>query len=651
MSKNKFIVLSLILLFTLLTGCGPYISISGQVVDQHGHSVKGIKVAINGTIEETDSLGRYSISIPNVESSKKVNVTFDGLYLGFESKTRTIEVYKGQDYPMGKVELSRIKASIEGHVNMPVNYSDSTATPTSTPVNLPVMQKKQYVPGEVIVKFKNAIKPGAAKMLSDKMDVQILSTSPKGNFATIKTTDQIEKTIASLEKRQDVEYAEPNYYVYPMSVAKSTAKPQNTTTHNLSAQNLTAQSPTAQNITVQNITPKNTRPMSFYDDTYFDDQWNMHAINMQNAWERYYGDSDVTVAVLDTGIKKGHMDLDDNILWDLGKDFVDDDDDPSEGWIAHGTYVASIIGAIPDNGTGIAGINHNVSIVPIKILKSVNNDEAWGTTEDLIAGLEYAIYDADVDIINLSIAVNVSGSDNVRAIADLLDEAEDRDILVVAAAGNQNESEPDFPASYPSVLSVGAVGPTLQPASYTNHGVDIYAPGGDYYLYPVSNKNCIRALSPNGVDWVQGTSIASAHAAGVAALILSHTPGLSAASIRYRMMNSSLDLAYESDEHAGLLDAWRAIENENHARIFVFLGRESFDQFTYNTEESTYSYVQDNENYFRLANVEPGSSRYIFAWVDSDNDGALSDNDLFAKRLLQIDEGDEIDLELNLAYY
>ena len=618
MRSSKLIVLSLLLLVTLLSGCGTYISITGQVVDQNNHNVKGIKVSAAGDTVETDNLGRFTVTVSNVESSKDIDVTIDGRYLGFESKTRTITVFKGQDFAMGKIELFRSKAAIEGTINIPLGLNSFGATPMSTPVGLSVANKKQqYVPGEVIVKFRDTVTPQSVDQLSGKMQLQVLSKSQSGHIVTVKATDTVEKTVAALEKRQDVEYAEPNYYVYPLGMSKTQSSP-------------------------------NIQPLS--NDTYYDDQWNLQAINIENAWDRgYLGDSEVTVAVLDTGIKRDIPDLDDNILWDLGKDCVDDDDDPSESWESHGTYVASIIGATPGNWTGIAGINDRVSIVPIRILRSVDNDGAWGTAADLAEGLEWAIYDADVDIINLSVALDANYS---STIADLLDKAEEKGILVVAAAGNEKQTAPDFPASYSTVLSVGAVGPTLQPASYTNHGVDIYAPGGDYSLYPVSNNNCIRAIGANGVDWVQGTSFASAHVAGVAALVLSveENQTLSAAGLRARLRNTALERAYSAKE-GGLVDAFRAIENKDHARLFVFMGQESFSQFTYKTEESTYSYPKDNANWFRLATVDPGANRHLYVWVDRDADDTLSDNDWFAEKQLTIRAGDELDVTLNMDFY
>lgn len=621
MKKNVLIVLSIFALVSLLVGCRPYISITGQVVDQHQHPVRGIIVTGGGSESETNAAGSFTLSVPDVEAPKDITITIDGNKIGFPKITKTLQLFTGQSCPAGVIQLDRLTASVDGSISIPLDALSVASVQSSTPVNLPTLKKGTYAPGEVIVKFKNTIQPQSVELLSEKMNIQILSTvsTTKGQILTIKTNDDIEKTITTLKKRSDVEYAEPNYYVYPLSVPA----------------------------------PKGAKLQNYYNDPYYSDQWNLQAINVENAWRNeYIGSSQVTVAVLDTGIKKGISDLDNNILWGLGKDFIDNDDDPSESWTSHGTNVASIIGAIPDNGTGIAGINHNVSIVPIRILHSADNDAAgaWGTVDELIAGLEYAIYEARVDIINLSVAIDVSTS-NVPAVSDMLDNAEKEGVLVIAAAGNEKQDTPDFPASYPTVLSVGAVGPTLQPASYTNRGVDIYAPGGDYYLYPVSASNCVRALGAIGSEWVQGTSIASAHVAGVAALILAEHPDYTPAGLRSRLKNTALDFAYPQDQgYVGLVDALRAITNIEHARIFVFFGQENFNQFSYDTNESTYAYAQDNQNYFRLASVDTGN-RTIYAWVDTDGDGKLSNDDLFAEKSLNIAKGDELHLSLQMSRY
>lgn len=612
MNKKRLSGLCLILLIFLISGCMSFdgLHISGRVVDQNGKAVAGIKVVCNGTSDVTDKWGKFNFSHANVETPRDIKISFSGANLGFESSERTIRIYPDTDKNIGDVTLERVKAFIYGTVEV-----DSSLLPNSVEllnseeVKLPQQTKPEYAEGEIIVKFKEGIiTTQSVTLLSQSMGLELMDTFSESKFVTFKTDQDTLETIEELKKRPDVEFAEPNYYIYPLNTA----------------------------------TPQGYIP--YCNDPYFDDQWNLQAINLVNAWKsRGNGSSSVIVAVLDTGIQH-HSDLDHNILWELGKDYVDNDDDPSTWFDSHGTQVASIIGAIPNNYQGIAGINEDVSIVPIRILQYTNNDGAWGKTTDLLKGLDYAIYTANADIINLSVAIDTPWYE-MDSVNEMIQLAEDAGVLIVAAAGNDGDSEPTYPARHSYVLSVGAVGPTLQPTSYTNRGVDIYAPGGDYYLYPVGIQNTIITLN----SWAQGTSLASAHVAGVAALILANE-NLSPAELRSRLKNTSLKLAYDENHNPGLIDAFRAVTNQEHSRIFVFVGEENWNSASYMSEESTYTYNQDGEDYFEIATVEPGA-RHIYAWIDWDNSGTLSSDDLFDHKFLYLEEGDEKYVQFDLSRY
>lgn len=614
MLKKKLLgVVSLLLLMTILSSCFGFdsIHITGRVVDQHGNYVAGMKIICQGSTDTTDSSGRFNLTIGDVKHPTDVKITFDGSKLGFATSEIPVRITPDTDKNMGNVELKRIKALIHGEVTLTLRAQSLAQPLAKEKVELPTNPGKAYPEGELLVKLRDGIEPQRMGLLSKEMDMQVVEKFSASNIVLVKTAGDLDEAISSLEERTDVEYAEPNYYVYPLDVA----------------------------------TPTSLRP----NDTYYTNQWNLQAINMELAWEKETGSHEVLVAVLDTGIQRGLPDLDRNIDWELGYDFVDNDDDASTWWNTHGTQVASIIGAIPDNHSGIAGINHDVSIVPIRILNSTSKIGTSGKTSELLLGIEHAI-NMQVDIINLSVAIDVYGYSDSKAVNELLAEAEAADILVVAAAGNDNDSHPTYPASNSNVLAVGAVGPTLQPASYTNHGVDIYAPGGDYYLYPVSTYNTIRT----SVGWAQGTSLASAHVAGVAALMLARNPYLDPDELRDRLKNTSLKLAYEESGNPGLLDAYRAITNTEHGRILVFAGTEDWNEFDYLPQESTYTYNQfiNNQwvNYYQISAL-PAGYHWIYAWIDWDGDERPSPNDSITKKLIYLDEGDLKKVDLNLELY
>lgn len=138
-------------------------------------------------------------------------------------------------------------------------------------------------------------------------------------------------------------------------------------------------------------------------DTYYP-LWNYNMLNLPAAWDEQKGNSNVIVAVLDTGISMTHLDLAANLV--SGYDFVDNDNDPSdtvyyneENQYSHGTHVAGIISAVTDNGIGIAGVAWNVKIMPIRVLGA----DGKGNSVDIIEGINWAVSHG-ANVINLSLA-------------------------------------------------------------------------------------------------------------------------------------------------------------------------------------------------------------------------------------------------------
>ena len=213
------------------------------------------------------------------------------------------------------------------------------------------------------------------------------------------------------------------------------------------------------------------------------------------AWDLETGSRDVIVAVVDSGIDTAHPDLAANVWTNPGEvengidddgngyiddirgwDFVGDDNQPVDSH-GHGTHVAGIIGAVGDNGTGMVGVNWQVSIMPLRFITAAD----YGTTADAIEAIEYAD-DNGADVINLS----WGGPSYSQALKNTIDAA---DALVVCAAGNEgNELDftPTYPASYDSanILTVAASDEDDHPAAFTNFSdslADVAAPGTNIY--------------------------------------------------------------------------------------------------------------------------------------------------------------------------
>jgi thermitase len=247
-------------------------------------------------------------------------------------------------------------------------------------------------------------------------------------------------------------------------------------------------------------------------------QWGLVRSRLGPAWTAGYGSADVTIAVVDTGVK-AVADLAGRLL--PGYDFANDDADATDD-AGHGTMTAGVLGAAGDNGIGAAGLCWSCRILPVKVLGA----DGRGSYSDIAEGIRYAA-DRGADIVNLSLG----GADDSQLLRDAVNYAVAKGALVVAAAGNDGHATKHYPAAFPAVLAVA--GSTVNDARYpwSNHGagwVDIAAPG------------CNLAQSTAGVvgDFC-GTSSAAPFVSGVAALLASVTPAPTAGQIRTALMSSA----------------------------------------------------------------------------------------------------------------
>ena len=324
-------------------------------------------------------------------------------------------------------------------------------------------------------------------------------------------------------------------------------------------------------------------------DELYDLQWNMPLIQAEAAWNISMGDG-VTVAVLDTGIAFEGVNLfgtDHSQAPDLaGTTFVDPYDAVNGGdhpvdEDGHGTHVTGTIVQSTDNGIGVAGVAPDARVIPVKVCSFV------GCPGFAIAdGIIWAV-DHGADIINMSLG----GFSISQAERDALQYAEDHGVLVVAAAGNggadkKGDGYLDYPAAVATVFSVAAIRYDKQKAPYSNYGLgdgaglDIVAPGGDlsvdqnsdgYSDGVLQNTFGFRCGSAPFGDYTafdycyyQGTSMATPHVSGAAALLLSEHPDLTPPEVREVLRCSALDLgapAYDPLFGAGLVQAADALSD------------------------------------------------------------------------------------------
>lgn len=235
--------------------------------------------------------------------------------------------------------------------------------------------------------------------------------------------------------------------------------------------------------------------------------WGVDQIDAELAWTTSTGAS-ISVAIIDTGIDKDHPDLVDNIKGGVnfvkikGKIIADQWDDDN----GHGTHVAGSVAAA-DNDIGVIGVAPQAWLYGVKVL----DKRGGGYVSDVILGIEWAI-DNDIQVINLSLGT----SSDVQSLHDAVDAAYAAGIVVVAAAGNSGDTNPDddviYPAKYGSVIAVAATDSNNTRASWSSDGpaVELAAPGVAIYSTWKGGK----------YDTKSGTSMASPHVAGTAALVL-----------------------------------------------------------------------------------------------------------------------------------
>jgi thermitase len=287
-------------------------------------------------------------------------------------------------------------------------------------------------------------------------------------------------------------------------------------------------------------------------DTYFQDgrQWALlnsgqnggtpgADIHVTQAWDITRGSSSVTIGILDSGIPMNngllcHPDLRNANRIMVGPNYSGDawasDSDAS----GHGTHVAGIAAAETGNATGIAGVAGGCKLLVVKVFDQFNHYSA----AQLESGVVYAI-DHGARVINVS-----GGSDSASAeVADAMAYADEHNVLVVAAAGNQGNSPLQYPAAYAStfanVMAVGATDGSDTRATYTNVGLQlcVMAPGGygsygSAEIYSTLPNYPSRLGNASGYGYMQGTSMAAPYVAGTAALMLSVNPNLTPAQIR-----------------------------------------------------------------------------------------------------------------------
>ena len=301
-------------------------------------------------------------------------------------------------------------------------------------------------------------------------------------------------------------------------------------------------------------------------------QWAPQRVAAPEAWTLHEGSASVVIAVVDTGVDYRHTELAPNI-WtnddpvngadDDGNGFVDDlhgwdfannDRDPLDDH-SHGTHVAGIAAGAPtSNPAGVVGICPRCTLAAVKVLGA----DGSGTLDAVASGVVYAT-DNGARVINMSLGASIGAA----SLESAVNYAWAHNVVVVAAAGNSGTDSRLYPAAYPNVMAIGSTNVSDYRSCYSTYGdayVSVAAPGELIY-----STTLVDAAGQDTYATFSGTSMASPHAAGLAALVISQNPGRTSSEVRDLVESSAEDLgATGPDAHfgAGRINAYRALLGE-----------------------------------------------------------------------------------------
>lgn len=285
-------------------------------------------------------------------------------------------------------------------------------------------------------------------------------------------------------------------------------------------------------------------------DAYYDDLWGLEKINAPGTWDITTGSSDVYVAVIDSGVAS-HPDLNANVA--PGWDYVNSNSTTTDDIVGHGTHVAGIIGAVGNNDMGISGLAWNVKIVPYQVTYNVAGN--FRTSEAITAIKDATDY--NIPIINYSLS-GANHFDVRQAISNY------RGLFICSAGNSTSNNDSTNNIKLDNVISVAntTVNDTLYiDSNYGASSVHLGAPGtGIYSCYLNSSY---RSLN--------GTSMAAPHVTGVAALIKSVRPDLSATEIKALILNNVDKVSGLSGKciTGGRLNAYKAVRAATEPKTIV----------------------------------------------------------------------------------
>jgi len=434
------------------------------------------------------------------------------------TKIKAIDAINLNVYRVGTVHTVNEVVRLCSRVSF-VNYAEPTETvqalpgetavakASAKPASAAQAQVANYRPNEVLIKFKSTVSAQAVNSVLTDVGITVVQQFDEIGVRkyTISGNKSVLQAVKECSQSGNVEYAEPNY-IYKASVIPN--------------------------------------------DPRFSQLYGMTKIGAPQAWDKQTGSKSVIVGVIDTGTDTDHDDLKANIWANPGEtgggkenngvdddgngfvddvhgwDFINNDNNPFDD-NDHGSHTSGTIGAVGNNNEGVVGVNWNVSIMPLKFLAANGS----GTTDDAVEAIIYGSNNGAKVLSN-----SWGGGGRSQALEDAIKFAKDHGVLFVAAAGNEssnNDSAPTYPANYEvaNVISVAASTESDNIAGFSNWGkktVHLAAPG----------NNIVSTIARSRYASLSGTSMATPHVSGAAALVWAEYPSLTMNQVKIRLLGS-----------------------------------------------------------------------------------------------------------------
>ncbi|MFV0362909.1 MAG: S8 family serine peptidase [Suipraeoptans sp.] len=356
------------------------------------------------------------------------------------------------------------------------------------------------------------------EVIEENEDDTLIDTldTDEEQLVVVETTDDLATKMAEYEANPEVEYVQPNYLY------------------------------TINDNDIEDL-EESYNALASVNDSNASNQWYLDTIKAYSAWDYSKTNKAIKVAIIDSGVQINHPDLAANINTSKSYDFVNKTK-LSGDLYGHGTHVAGIVGAVANNGIGIAGVSYNAELLCYRVTYNYNNEETT-TTSLLVSAINQAVQDG-AKVINLSLG----GPKSDIATQSAVTAAKNANVIVICAAGNYGNLTPVYPSDYPETISVVATNQANARASFSsyNSNKDIAAPGVSIYSTYLNS----------GYSNSNGTSMAAPIVSGIVAMMLTVNPNLTFNQIYNIITSTATDLGESGKDDYfgyGLINAQAAV--------------------------------------------------------------------------------------------